>query len=65
MLENINNKIYESRDKAEIAEVTLEEYIDDYCEDDEMKERLADALEKIQDAMELLLEATNIMEGEE
>lgn len=65
MLENINNKIYESRDKAEIAEVTLEEYIDDYCEDDEMKERLANALEKIQDAMELLLEATNIMEGEE
>lgn len=65
MLENINKKIYESRDKAEIAEVTLEEYIDDYCEDDEMKERLANALEKIQDAMELLLEATNIMEGEE
>lgn len=65
MLENINNKIYESRDKAEIAEVTLEEYIDDYCEDDEMKERLANALEKIQDAMELLLEATNIIEGEE
>lgn len=65
MLENINNKIYESRDKAEIAEVTLEEYIDDYCEDDEVKERLANALEKIQDAMELLLEATNIMKGEE
>ena len=65
MLENINNKIYESKDKAEIAEVTLEEYIDDYCEDDEVKERLANALEKIQDAMELLLEATNIMEGEE
>ena len=66
MLENINNKIYESKDKAEIAEVTLEEYIDDYCEDDEVKERLANALEKIQDAMELLLEATNIIEeGEE
>lgn len=38
MLENIDNRIYDSRDKAEIAEVTLEEYIDDYCEDESTKE---------------------------
>ena len=62
MLENINNKIYESKDKAEIAEVTLEEYIDDYCKDESAKEKLEAALELIRDAMELLLEATNIIE---
>lgn len=59
-----NDYIYESINKAEIAEVTLEEKIDD-CEDYEERERLEEALEKVQDAMELLLEATNIMEGEE
>ena len=62
MLENIDNRIYDSRDKAEIAEVTLEEYIDDYCEDESTKENLEAALELIRDAMELLLEATNIIE---
>ncbi len=59
-----NDYIYEAINKAEIAEVTLEEKIDD-CEDYEERERLEEALEKVQDAMELLLEATNIMEGEE
>lgn len=59
-----NDYIYEAINKAEIAEVTLEEKIDD-CEDYEERERLEEALEKVHDAMELLLEATNIMEGEE
>lgn len=38
-----NDYIYEAINKAEIAEVTLEEKIDD-CEDYEERERLEEAL---------------------
>ena len=62
LLRNIDNRLYDSKDKAETAEVILEEYIDDYCADESTKEKLEAALELIRDAMELLIEATNIIE---
>ena len=60
-LQNINNKIYEALNQAEVAEVSLEEWIDD-CENETEKEKAEAALELIRDAMELLTEATNIIE---
>ena len=61
MLQNIDNRIYEVLNQAEVAEVSLEEWIDD-CENETGKEKAEAALELIRDAMELLLEATNIIE---
>lgn len=61
MLQNIDNRIYEVLNQAEVAEVSLEEWIDD-CENETEKEKAEAALEIIQDAMELLTEATNIIE---
>ena len=60
-LQNINNKIYEALNQAEVAEVSLEEWIDG-CENETEKEKAEAALELIRDAMELLTEATNIIE---
>lgn len=62
MLQNIDNRIYEVLNQAEVAEVSLEEWIDDYCENETEKEKAEAALELIRDAMELLTEATNIIE---
>lgn len=62
MLQNIDNKLYEALNQAEVAEVSLEEWIDDYCENETEKEKAEAALELIRDAMELLTEATNIIE---
>ncbi len=61
MLQNIDNRIYEVLNQAEVAEVSLEEWIDD-CENETEKEKAEAALELIRDAMELLTEATNIIE---
>lgn len=61
MLQNIDNRIYEVLNQAEVAEVSLEEWIDD-CENETEKEKVEAALELIRDAMELLTEATNIIE---
>lgn len=61
LLQNIDNKLYEALNQAEVAEVSLEEWIDD-CENETEKEKIGAALEIIQDAMELLTEATNIIE---
>lgn len=61
-LQNIDNKLYEALNQAEVAEVSLEEWIDDYCENETEKEKAEAALELIRDAMELLTEATNIIE---
>ena len=60
-LQNIDNRIYEVLNHAEVAEVSLEEWIDD-CENETEKEKAEAALELIRDAMELLTEATNIIE---
>ena len=62
MLQNIDNRIYEVLNRAEVAEVSLEEWIDDYCESETEREKAEAALELIRDAMELLTEATNIIE---
>lgn len=62
MLQNIDNRIYDVLNQAEVAEVSLEEWIDDYCENETEKEKVEAALELIRDAMELLTEATNIIE---
>lgn len=62
MLQNIDNKLYEALNQAEVAEVSLEEWIDDNCVDEAQKEKAEAALELIRDAMELLTEATNIIE---
>lgn len=61
MLQNIDNRIYEVLNQAEVAEVSLEEWIDN-CENETEKEKAEAALELIRDAMELLIEATNIIE---
>ena len=61
MLQNIDNRIYEVLNQAEVAEVSLEEWIDD-CENETEKEKAEAAIELIRDAMELLTEATNIIE---
>lgn len=61
LLQNIDSKLYEALNQAEVAEVSLEEWIDD-CENETEKEKIGAALEIIQDAMELLTEATNIIE---
>lgn len=61
-LQNIDNKLYEALNQAEVAEVSLEEWIDDYCKNETEKEKAEAALELIRDAMELLTEATNIIE---
>ena len=58
-LMEINNKIYDARDEAEKAETALEQYIDDHA-DDKLMYRAENALEKV----ELLLDATNDIEGE-
>lgn len=64
-LMEINNKIYDARDEAEKAETALEQYIDDPDNaDDKLMYRVENALEKVREAMELLLEATNDIEGE-
>lgn len=60
-LQNIDNRVYEVLNQAEVAEVSLEEWIDD-CENETEKEKAEAALELIRDAMELLTEATNIIE---
>lgn len=62
MLQNIDNKVYDAVINAESAIVSLEEWIDDYCENETEKEKAEAALELINNAMELLLEATNIIE---
>ena len=62
-LMEINNKIYDARDEAEKAETALEQYIDDHA-DDKLMYRAENALEKVREAMELLLDATNDIEGE-
>lgn len=62
MLQNIDNKLYEALNQAEVAEVSLEEWIDDYCVNETEEEKAEAALELIRDAMELLTEATNIIE---
>lgn len=61
-LQNIDSKLYEALNQAEIAEVSLEEWIDDYCVNETEKEKAEAALELIRDAMELLTEATNTIE---
>lgn len=61
-LQNIDNKLYEALNQAEVAEVSLEEWIDDYCKNETEKEKAEAALELIRDAMELLTKATNIIE---
>ena len=64
-LAEINDKIYDARDEAEKAETALEQYIDDPDNaDDKLMYRVENALEKVREAMELLLEATNDIEGE-
>ena len=64
-LAEINYKIYDARDEAEKAETALEQYIDDPDNsDDKLMYRVENALEKVREAMELLLEATNDIEGE-
>ena len=60
-LQNIDNRIYEVLNQVEVAEVSLEEWIDD-CENETEKEKAEAAIELIRDAMELLTEATNIIE---
>ena len=62
MLQNIDNRIYEVLNQAEVAEVSMEEWLDDYCDNETEKEKAEAALELIRDAMELLTEATNIIE---
>ena len=64
-LAEINDKIYDARDEAENAETALEQYIDDPDNaDDKLMYRVENALEKVREAMELLLDATNDIEGE-
>ena len=64
-LAEINDKIYDARDEAEKAETALEQYIDDPDNaDDKLMYRAENALEKVREAMELLLDATNDIEGE-
>lgn len=64
-LAEINDKIYDARDEAEKAETALEQYIDDPDNaDDKLMYRVENALEKVREAMELLLDATNDIEGE-
>ena len=59
-LAEINYKIYDARDEAEKAETALEQYIDDPDNaDDKLMYRAENALEKVREAMELLLDATN------
>ena len=64
-LAEINDKIYDARDEAEKAETALEQYIDDPDNaDDKLMYRAENALEKVREAIELLLDATNDIEGE-
>lgn len=64
-LAEINDKIYDTRDEAEKVETALEQYIDDPDNaDDKLMYRAENALEKVGEAMELLLDATNDIEGE-
>lgn len=64
-LAEINYKIYDARDEAEKAETALEQYIDDPDNaDDKLMYRAENALEKVCEAIELLLDATNDIEGE-
>lgn len=64
-LAEINYKIYDARDEAEKAETALEQYIDDPDNaDDKLMYRAENSLEKVREAMELLLDATNDIEGE-
>ena len=63
-LAEINNRIYDTRDEAEKVETALEQYIDDPDNADDKMYRAENALEKVREAMELLLDATNDIEGE-
>lgn len=63
-LAEINYKIYDAREEAEKVETALEQYIDDPDNADDKMYRAENALEKVREAIELLLDATNDIEGE-